>query len=120
MSQAVNNAIPHHQAGTLRILALSTAKRSTRLPDVPTFREQGFDVLVDGWTIFVGPNGMTPAQIAFWENTIARSVQTDEWKKYLDANAWEAGYKNAQETLAYLKKEDAQAKTLSMELGLVK
>jgi putative tricarboxylic transport membrane protein len=120
MSQAVNNAIPHHQSGTIRILAISTARRSTRLPDVPTFREQGYDVLVDGWTIFVGPKGMSPAQIAFWENTFAKSVQTDEWKKYLDSNAWESGYKNAQDTLAYLKNQDAQAKALSIELGLAR
>ena len=118
MSQAVNNAIAHHQAGTMRILGLSTARRSARLPDVPTFREQGYAVLIDGWTIIAGPKGMTPAQIAFWESTLARTMQSEEWKKYLESNAWEWGYKNAQETLAYLKQENEQAKGLLTELGL--
>lgn len=120
MSQAVNNAIPHHQAGKMRILGLSTAKRTPGLPDAPTFREQGYDVVIDGWTIFVGPKGMTPAQIAFWENTFAKSVQTEEWKKYIESNAWEWGYKNSQETLAYLKQDHDQSKGLLLELGLAK
>lgn len=32
-------------------LALGTAKRSPGLPAVPTFREQGFDIVMEDWTI---------------------------------------------------------------------
>lgn len=120
MFQALNNAIPHHQAGKMRILGLSTSKRIGGLPDVPTFREQGYDVTINDWTIFVGPKGMTPAQIAFWEGAFAKSVQTGEWKKYLEYNAWEWGFKNSQETLAYLKQYHDQSKALLTEIGLVK
>jgi putative tricarboxylic transport membrane protein len=120
MVQAVNNAIPHHKAGKMRILGLSTAKRSPGLPDVPTFREQGYDVAMEGWTIFIGPRGMTPPQVAYWENVFQKTVQHDEWKKYLDFNAWEWGYKNSQETVTYLKKDYEQSKTLLTELGLAK
>jgi putative tricarboxylic transport membrane protein len=120
MVQAVNNAIPHHKAGKMRILGLSTPKRSPGLPDAPTFREQGYDVVMEGWTIFVGPKGMTPAQVAYWENVFQKTVQHEEWKKYLEFNAWDWGYKNAQETLAYLKKDHEQSKALLTEIGLAK
>lgn len=120
MMQAVNNPIPHHKAGKMRILGLSTVKRSPGLPDVPTFREQGYDVVMEGWTIFVGPKGMTPAQVAYWEGVFQKTVQHEEWKKYLEFNSWEWGYKNSQETLAYLKKDYAQSKALLTELGLAK
>jgi putative tricarboxylic transport membrane protein len=120
MAQAINNAIPHHQAGKMRILALSTAKRSPGLPDVPTFREQGFDVVVEGWTVFMGPKGLTPAQVAYWEGVFAKTLQHPEWKKYLAFNAWEWGYKNSRDTLDYLKKDYEQSKMLLTELGMAK
>ena len=120
MVQAVNNAIPHHKAGKMRILGLSTPRRSPGIPDAPTIREQGYDVVMEGWTIFVGPKGMSPAQVAYWENTFQKTVQHDYWKSYLESNAWEWGYKNAQETLAYLKKDYEQSRALLVELGMAK
>jgi putative tricarboxylic transport membrane protein len=120
MVQAVNNAIPHHKAGKMRILGLSTPKRSAGLPDAPTMREQGYDVVMEGWTIFVGPKGMTPAQVAYWESVFQKTVQHEEWKKYLDFNAWDWGYKNAQETQAYVKSDYEQSKALLTEIGLAK
>jgi tripartite-type tricarboxylate transporter receptor subunit TctC len=45
----VSEAMPHAKSGALRMLAVSGAKRSRFLPDVPTMREQGFDVVVDSW-----------------------------------------------------------------------
>jgi putative tricarboxylic transport membrane protein len=120
MVQAVNNAIPHHKAGKMRILGLSTPRRSPGIPDAPTIREQGYDVVMEGWTIFVGPKGMSPAQVAYWENIFQKTVQHDHWKSYLESNAWEWGYRNAQETLAYLNKDYEQSRALLVELGMAK
>jgi tripartite-type tricarboxylate transporter receptor subunit TctC len=41
--------MPLHQAGSLRILAVTGAKRSQFLPDVPTAKEAGYDVVVETW-----------------------------------------------------------------------
>lgn len=120
MAQAINNPIPHYKAGKMRILAISTPKRSPGLPDVPTFREQGFDVVMEGWTVFMGPKGLTPAQVAYWEELFSRTVQHPEWKKYLEFNAWEWGYKNSRDTLEYLKKDYDVSKALLTELGMAK
>ena len=120
MSQAINNAIPHHKAGTMRILAISLPKRSPDLAEVPTFREQGFDVVMEGWTAFVGPKGMTPAQVAYWEQIFRKSVESPLWKQYLQSNAWEWGYKNSKETLAYIRQDYEQSKRLLTELGMAK
>ena len=120
MAQASNNAIPFYQAGKMRILGLSTEKRSAGLPDVPTFREQGYNVVIDGWYVFVGPKRMTPAQVAYWDDIFARTLRTDEWKKFVASSGWEPGYKNSQETATYLKREYDEAKGLLTELGLAK
>ena len=45
----LSDAVPSHQAGSLRILAVSSAERSPFLPDVPTLKESGIDLVADSW-----------------------------------------------------------------------
>lgn len=120
MMQASNNAIVHHQAGKMRILGISMPRRSAIIPDVPTFREQGYDVLMDGWYAFIGPKGMTAAQVAYWDDAFLKTVNHADWKKFIESGGWEWGYKNARDTLAHLRKEYDQSKALLTELGMAK
>jgi tripartite-type tricarboxylate transporter receptor subunit TctC len=55
--------IPHYKAGTLRLLAQTTAARSQSLPDVPTFQEAGIKLVLDQWLGVFVPAG-TPSAIA--------------------------------------------------------
>jgi tripartite-type tricarboxylate transporter receptor subunit TctC len=61
---------PQAAAGTVKILAVSTARRSPYLPDVPTLREVGIDVEADGWNGLIAP-GNTPKPII---DTISKDV----------------------------------------------
>ncbi len=63
MFAGVSNAIPHMASGRLRVLAVSTGKRTTALPQVPTLAEAalpGFDYAA--WAGYLAPAG-TPAKI---------------------------------------------------------
>jgi tripartite-type tricarboxylate transporter receptor subunit TctC len=54
--------IPHYKAGTLRLLAQTTAERSPSLPDVPTYQQAGLKELVlDQWLGVFVPAGTPPA-----------------------------------------------------------
>jgi tripartite-type tricarboxylate transporter receptor subunit TctC len=52
---------PHVKAGKLRLLATWGDKRTQDFPDVPTLREQGFDVVVDAPNGIGAPRGLDPA-----------------------------------------------------------
>ena len=55
--------IPHYKAGTLRLLAQSMAERAPTLPDVPTYREQGFkELVIEQWIGVFVPAG-TPDDV---------------------------------------------------------
>jgi tripartite-type tricarboxylate transporter receptor subunit TctC len=45
----VADAMGQHRAGGVKILAVSSAERSPVLPDVPTLKESGVDLVADGW-----------------------------------------------------------------------
>lgn len=52
---------PHIQKGSIRPIAVPTAKRAPKLPDVPTFVEHGFNepvFRIAGWIVLLGPAGL--------------------------------------------------------------
>jgi len=107
--------------GQVRVLAVtSPARLPEALAGVPTWREQGYDVIVSNWRSMVGPKGMTGAQIAFWEQTFRRFVESDEWKKELETNFWTSEYMPSAETRKYMDQDNAQVRAFLAELGLAK
>ena len=46
---------PQLASGEVKILAVSTARRSSLLPDVPTLKEAGIDVEADAWMGLIAP-----------------------------------------------------------------
>ncbi len=69
----ISEAMPHAKSGAVRILAVTGSKRSRFLPDVPTMREQGFDVVIDSWLGAFAP-ARTPAQTVHALNAAINEV----------------------------------------------
>ena len=78
-------ALPHVQAGKVRALAVTSAKRSKVLPEVPTLQEAGvtgFDVA--SWQAFYAPAGTPAAVVQRMNAEIAKIFATPEMKTKLD------------------------------------
>jgi tripartite-type tricarboxylate transporter receptor subunit TctC len=76
---------PMVQAGQLRLLAVFTAQRAKRFPDVPTVRELGYDVVIDSPGGLIGPKGMDPAVVAVLADAFRAAAQEPEHLKFLDS-----------------------------------
>ena len=121
VTSTVTSAIGQVQAGKARMIAIASPRRmSGVLADVPTLREQGYDVSLSNWRALMGAKGLDIRQIAFWENAMARVVETDEWKKDLQAQYWEGNFLRSRETASYLDNEYRITKAVMTELGLAK
>jgi tripartite-type tricarboxylate transporter receptor subunit TctC len=58
------SVVPQAHSGAIKILAVSTAKRSALLPDIPTLKEAGVNVEADAWMGMIGPAGLPDPMVA--------------------------------------------------------
>jgi tripartite-type tricarboxylate transporter receptor subunit TctC len=87
----VSSSTPHIKAGKLRALGVTTVRRSSALPDVPTIAESGLPGYeVDGWYGLLAPAATSEAVIARLNRDLRQQVSTQETKERLLAVGIEA------------------------------
>ena len=75
---AMGDLSEYHKAGKLKIIATAGSKRSPALPDVPTMREEGFNVQGDAWFGMFAPAGTPKALIDKYAAAINKAVMIPE------------------------------------------
>jgi len=77
----LSSIINHHRAGQLRIIAVTTAKRSPELPDIPTIGETvpGYEAAL--WTGLLAPRGTPAVAIERIHRDVTKLLQTAEVRK---------------------------------------
>lgn len=64
----------------IRLLATLSEKRLTGLPQLPTAKEQGFNVVVRKFRGIAGPKGVPDNVAAAWESALRRVVELPAYK----------------------------------------
>jgi tripartite-type tricarboxylate transporter receptor subunit TctC len=84
-------SLPHIKAGRLRPLGVSTPKRLSLIPDVPSISESlpGFEVT--HWYGMWAPMGTPKAIVAYWNKEVAKVLNTDQMKRQMGTEGLEAG-----------------------------
>ncbi len=104
------------EAGTLRVLAVSSAER---LPGVaaPTLRERGVDVELENWRSIVAPPGITAVERARLEAAVEAMVRSSEWRELLARFRWLDRYLAGDEFAAFAASEERRVRDVLRELG---
>ena len=104
----LDTLLPQAEAGKLRILASSGARRSPWSPAVPTFKEAGLNLSATGWNTFFAP-ASRPKDKVEWLATAIRDVMQDPdtQRKFTEAKMTPVVSTQAQ-TVAMLKAYRAQ------------
>ena len=117
---SVSTAVSHIASGNMRGIAVSSGRRlGGVMASVPTWQELGFQSS-GSWKGVMAAKGLTPAQVAFWEDVMRRIAQSDEMRQYAEQNQWLIEFKGAADTRKFLDEELAALKQIHMDLGLVK
>ncbi|HWF94898.1 MAG TPA: tripartite tricarboxylate transporter substrate binding protein [Xanthobacteraceae bacterium] len=89
--EGISVLLPLIKSGQLRALAVTSAKRSPLLPDVPTMIESGFkDFSTSAWTGLLAPAGTPPEVIGKLNGAVNVALQSPEMKAALDRLAGDA------------------------------
>jgi len=109
------------QVGRLRVLGLTAPQRVPGFfAQSPTWREQGIDSIASFWHAVIGPAGMTPAQVHYWEEMLAQLAATDEWKKQLEDNYLTPQFMKSAAATKFLGGQYSELKSILTELGMAK
>ncbi len=100
--------LPQHEAGKIRILAVSGAKRSALDGKIPTFKESGLDLAATGWNTFFAPMSMPKAQAERLAGLIHEVMKDPDTQRKFETAKMEPVVATMAQTEAMLKAYRAQ------------
>jgi len=105
-------------AGKFRILAIPSAKRNERIPDVPTARELGYDAELDLFRSLSVAAGTPDGIKARLAEAMVEAAQSDAFRKLADEQGFTVETLGPEEFSARLAAEDARVKSIFASAGL--
>ena len=114
-------ALAQIQAKKARVLAAASAKRLANLPDVPTLRESGIDVVATQWRGVAAPKGLPKEAETALVSAFKRLSDSKTWQEsYLKENNLTPQYMAPDEFRRYLDADTKQTRQILTEMGLIK
>ncbi len=107
------------KAGTLRLLAVSSAERIAGV-DAPTLKESGVDVVVENWRMVAAAPGLSDEQRAAVSADIEKLAKSAGWQEVLKTKGWQDSYLAGDAFKAQLDKDVAATEGVLKDIGLVK
>lgn len=114
-------AAPHMATGRINAVAVAAPKRMGGVfAAIPTWREQGIDLVYGPWRGILAPKGLSAAQIAYWENVLRRVTDTADWKSDMEKLAAVEEFLTGAPLRKELDREYAETRAVLVDLGMAK
>ncbi|WP_395003949.1 Bug family tripartite tricarboxylate transporter substrate binding protein [Cypionkella sp.] len=107
------------KSGDVRVLAVLTEARVPGFEDIPTAREQGFDVVAVNWRGLYVPKGISDDQFNAWATKLQAVADSAEWKETMAANGLAPFTKVGADFQGWVDGVIAETETLSREIGVI-
>ena len=107
------------KSGKLRAIGVTAPERRPGV-DVPTFKEQGVDLVLTNWRSVVAAPGISADQKKVLTDAIDKLVKSPAWKEVLKQKGWDDAYLAGDAFADFLKKENARVTEVLKSVGLVK
>ena len=106
-------------SGDLKGWAVSGEKRSAQVPDVPTLREAGFDLVVSNWRGLMTHPGIGEQALADLTEVVQRAHDAPEWRDVLAKQGWDDEFLTGPDYGRFLAEEEQRVGEILREIGLV-
>jgi putative tricarboxylic transport membrane protein len=116
-----SEAVAQQEAKKVRPLAVASQKRLPGMPNVPTFKDEGFDVVFDShFRGMVAAPGMPAEAAAYYVDLSKRVTQTAKWQSYLKETMVTPAFIGGKEFGDYLERQEEMIRRTLTSLGLIK
>ena len=106
------------KSGELRVLATTGEERQDTLPDVPTLKESGIDLVFTNWRGMVAPPGISDSDREAWIDALEEMHDSAAWEKALADNGWTDAFVTGDEFASFMKEQDQRVVDVLSQLGL--
>ncbi|MDP9408681.1 MAG: tripartite tricarboxylate transporter substrate binding protein [Actinomycetota bacterium] len=114
----VAESIKQVQAGDLRHVAIFSEERSEQLPDVPTVKEEGFDLTVDQVRFIAAPKGTPQPALDKLRDAFLASTQDPAYGDFLEENFIERAEISGEEIREKVETDLEEYRALTQQLGV--
>ncbi|MGV8982332.1 Bug family tripartite tricarboxylate transporter substrate binding protein [Clostridium sp.] len=110
------------ESGKITVLAQSADKRigTGAVAKIPTCKESGINATFTNWRGLFGAPGMPDYAVKYWQDTLAKMVETPEWHAACKQNGWDETYLNTADFNKFLEKTNTEYKAILQEIGMLK
>lgn len=113
--------ISHLTDGRLRGLVTLAPKRlGGPYANVPTFREFGVKPVLSKYRAIIGPRGMRPEHVVFWEAKFQQLSQDTDWKQELDKYQWDGEFMNSSKLRGFMEETHKNVEDALRDIGMLK
>jgi tripartite-type tricarboxylate transporter receptor subunit TctC len=118
-TQTVSASLQHVKAGKLRPLASFGAERSKALPDVPTLKERGLNIVYYLWVALFAPKGTPAPVVATLSDAIGKAAASQQFTGAIANIGLDPGYLNAAAFAKFWEEDAARSDEAVRQIGKV-
>ena len=116
----LTDVVEHHRSGKLRVLGVASAQRHFLLPEAPTLREAGVDMVAGAFRALVAPKGTPPQRLAVLEQGFMAALRAPPFVARAHQLGFDISPLAAAATLAAVLERDRQIYAVMDEAKMVR
>lgn len=105
-------------AGKMKAIAVTSEQRIKGI-DVPTMKEQGYNVVIGNWRGVYGAQGITPDQRKALTDLIVKATKTKSWAEAMDKNGWTPALMTGDAFGSFVDNEFAALRAVMAKSGMI-
>lgn len=110
----------HLEAGTLRMLAVMGNERLEDFPDVPTFKDLGYNVVYESWRVLAVPKGTPEPILQILREAGKKAFENPEFQKWAKESDIGALYRDHEQTVKFMEEQYPVVEGIMKKFGLLK
>jgi putative tricarboxylic transport membrane protein len=119
MTGDMSEVVGFLKSGDVRVIAVLTDDRIPGFEDIPTAKEQGYDVVAVNWRGLYVPKGVSDDTFNMWADRLQQVADSDEWKEAMAANGLAPFTKVGGDFQGYIDGVVEEVRQLSKDIGVI-